>query len=192
MASTESAAPRRARRPFLQLLADQRGTASVEAAMVLPLMALCWAGLFFRLSTLDATLQSGVEARRAAWISSNNACVGDDSEPVCTSSSAVDTGSFLDGLADVPSVGFLFGSLLGSSTVARVVREVNRPVVFGGGTTQVGYGYYIMCNEEPMDLNDLLRATICEQLGDSLGFVMSCPGDRHTDVPPDCSLDPSD
>ncbi len=173
-----------------RLRLDERGTASLEAAMILPFMALCWLGLFYRLGTLDATLEAGVEARRAAWVTSNNACRGDDTNYECAGSASddIDTGSFLDGLSDIPIVGFLFGSLLGSSTTAHASREVNRPAAFGGGVFEASYSYYIMCNEEPMTVEDLLRSTICEQLGDALDFAMDCPDPRHEDVPQDCSL----
>jgi len=165
---------------------DQRGTASIEAAMMLPLMGLCWVALFFRLATIDGTLQSAVEARRTAWVSSNNGCRGENQEPACDAESGgggdSGGGGWLDSLQDVPIIGGLFGSLLGYSMTAHASRDVTKPVVLGGGTVAASYGYYIMCNEEPMDLDDLLIATICEQLGSGIDWLVTCPPPRHTDV----------
>lgn len=180
---------------------DQRGTASIEAAMMLPLMGLCWVALFYRLATLDAILLSGVEARRSAWVTSNNACNDGDRNYECDDGSSGSTaggtagggGDWLDSLTEAPIIGFLFGTLLGSSTTAHVSREVDRPVVLGGGTIRAGYGYYIMCNEASMTLEDMLEATICEQLSEVSGFIadmIDCPDDRHDAeaIPEGCAL----
>jgi Flp pilus assembly pilin Flp len=180
---------------------DQRGTASIEAAMMLPLMGLCWVALFYRLATLDAILVSGVEARRMAWVTSNNACADGGRTYECEGGSSASTtgggssggGDWLDQLTDAPIVGFLFGTLLGSSTTARVSREVDRPVVLGGGTIRAGYGYYIMCNEESMTVQDLLEATICEQVAGVSPFIanlIDCPEERHDAgaIPQGCEL----
>jgi len=179
------------------LLRDQRGTASIEAAMMLPLMALCWVGLFFRLATIDATLVAATEARRAAWVSSNNACRGEDTEYECDEEETAGGGGgneggggggWLDALTDVPIIGGLFGSLLGYSMTAHAGQEVERPPLLGGGTVNAGYHYYIMCNEEPMSVDEMLIATLCGQLGSAIDWLVTCPPPRHTEVPAGCGL----
>jgi hypothetical protein len=179
------------------LFRDQRGTASVEAAMMLPVMGLCWIGLFFRLATIDGTLVAATEARRAAWVSSNNACRGEDTEYECDENESAaggggnesgGGGGWLDALTDVPIIGGLFGSLLGYSMTAHAGRTVARPNVFGGGTVNAGYHYYIMCNEEPMTVDEMLIATLCGQLGDAISWLITCPPPRHTEVPAGCGL----
>ena len=173
------------------LFRDQRGTASLEVAMMLPLMGICWIGLFFWLQQLDTTLQSANEARQKAWASSNAGCVHETIDYDCnteTSGDGAGTG-FLDGLKDVPIVGWLFGSVFGYSTTVRVSQDVPVPDLFGGGTGSAAYSYYVMCNERPMTVTDLLKSTICEQfsgMGLDIGFAVDCPPARHADAPAQC------
>lgn len=171
------------------LFRDQRGTATLEAAVLLPIMAICWLGLFYKLQVLDTTLQAANEARRSAWTASNAGCRGDDVDYDCHSETGSEEGGgWLDQMGDLPFVGWLFGSVFGYSTTARVSHDVTVPPMFGGGTQRAGYGYYIMCNERPMTIDDLLKATICEQfsaLGLDIGFAVDCPPPRH-DAPASC------
>jgi len=173
------------------LFRDQRGTASIEAAVMLPLMAICWIGLFFRFDSLDTTLDAANEARRAAWITSNAGCDGETVQYDCNDETGAEgngAGGWLDSIQKVPVVGWLFGSVFGYSTTAHVSHDVQIPSMFGGGTTPAGYSYYIMCNEKPMTVGDMLKATICEQLDDVpvIRKAVSCPSTRHDDVPKAC------
>jgi hypothetical protein len=141
-------------------------------------MAACWIGVLYRAQTLDATISAGVEARRNAWVSSNAGCSDEGLSPACESGDSNDgfsSGGWLDGLADAPIVGFLFGSILGYSTTVRASRTVDRPPVLGGGEARLGYSYYVMCNERPMSVDQVLMAAVCEQLP---GIALDLLGDR--------------
>ena len=39
-----------------------------------------------------------------------------------------------------------------------------------------------------MGLDDMLVATICEQLGDGIDWLVDCPAPRHDEVPAGCGL----
>ena len=176
-----------------KLYRDRRGTASLEAAVMLPLMALCWVGLFYFAQGFEATLDAAVAARRTAWTLSNAACEGEAVQYDCgteTGSAANGGGGWLDAMGDLPFVGWLFGSVFGASTTAVARREFEVPAAIPGGTQSATYRYTIMCNEKPMTVTDLLEATICQQFrsfGLSLDFAVDCPSPRHHDVPEACA-----
>jgi len=176
MTTAEPKPSARTKRRRRGLFRDERGTASLEAALMLPVMAACWLGVLYRASTLDATIAAGVEARRTAWASSNVGCRGESLS--CAGSEDDDgfsSGGWLDGLSEVPIVGFLFGSILGYATTVHATRTVDRPPIFGGGEQELRYPYYVMCNEQKMDVDDVLFAAVCEQLP---GVARELLGDR--------------
>jgi len=168
-------------RRLCSLLRDQRGTASIEAAVMLPIMAICWAGLFLQAAKLDGALDAAAEARNTAWTHSNAGCVGDSLDYVCDEESGGGAG-WMSELASVPIVGGLFGSFAGYGTDVAISRTYGAPPLLGGGQRRFTYHYYIMCNERPMDVTDILKNAICEAthtFGLSLSFAVSCPPARH-------------
>ena len=155
---------------------------------MLPVMAACWIGILYRAETLDARISAGVEARHNAWVSSNNGCRTETLSPECESAGDGDDfsggGGFIDKLTDAPIVGFLFGTILGYSTTVRAERSIERPPVLGGGESNLSYSYYVMCNERPMGIDDVLFAAVCEQLPDMASDLLGdrCPPRRYGEL----------
>ena len=164
-----------------RLLRDQRGTASVEAAVMLPVMILCWVGLLYRFHSLEKYLDAAVEARRDAWVFSGQGCEGGH-EPSgmavnCDVSNSDGTG-WMDVIHRIPFVGFLVSSIWGFKLTKTAEREQPRPGLFGGGVSKPAYSYSLMCNELEREPLYVLQTCICQQveaLGLSLSFAMDCP-----------------
>ncbi|MBN1653753.1 MAG: hypothetical protein JXA30_08255 [Deltaproteobacteria bacterium] len=171
------------------ILFHQRGTASIEAVIMLPVMAVCWAGIFFFLQGFDQQLDAAVEARREAWALSNAACRSAQRQYDCGgvlgSDAASESSGWLDGLSEIPIVGWLFGSVFGYSTKVTVLREWRSAPMFGRDEKRSSYDYQIMCNEEEMTVGDLIKAVVCEQLeaveAGLKWLGIDCPDPRHSE-----------
>jgi hypothetical protein len=162
-----------------RLLCDRRGTASIEAAVMLPLMALCWAGLFLRFQGIESALDAAVESRRDAWVFSAQGCEVDGDVPPgisvhCLPSSA----GWMKTVSKIPLVGWLISTVTGYDLSKTATRDHVAPKLLGGGTSTIAYPYFLSCNEKSRDAGYVLRAVICEQvsnMGLSLDFAVDCP-----------------
>jgi hypothetical protein len=170
-------------RTFKRLLRDQRGTASVEAALMLPVMAICWAGLMLRFDDVERHLDAAVEARRDAWVFSAQGCEVEGNDPPQPAGSIVhclgDGQGWMATLSKIPFVGWLVSSITGFEVETIAKRDYGSPPLLGGGTHQIQYSYHLMCNEKSRDVEYILKACLCEQihnLGLSLDFGLNCPG----------------
>jgi hypothetical protein len=162
------------------LIRDRRGTASIEAAVMLPLMGLCWVALFFRFQGIEKEMEIAVEARRDAWVFSAQGCeVEEGSEiPKGIGLECNEQASWMSAIENIPFVGFLITTFAGFelSKTARV--DHTAPPLLGGGTTTLAYPYSLMCNEKSRTADYLLKSCICEQvsaMGLSLSFAVDCP-----------------
>ena len=151
---------------------------------MLPLMALCWMGLFFRFQGLEKELDAAVEARRDAWVASAKGCEQDEHYKFPSGIGIDCGGSNKDGsgwmqiVDKIPIVGFLVDSILGFEVEKVAERKHTAPTLLGGGTSQLAYSYWMMCNEKTRDLEWLLKALICQttsSMGVSLSFAVDCP-----------------
>ena len=177
---------------LLRLVRDRRGTASVEAAVMLPLMALCWAALFFRFQDIEQELDIAVEARRDAWLFSARGCEVDHGDPPAPPGIGMECNTKGDGqtwmntLEHIPFVGFLVTSFTGFELTKVARGEHKIPNMLGGGTSHLAYPYALMCNEKKREDDYLLTSCICQTVGSlglSLDFAVNCPDppNRGTD-----------
>jgi hypothetical protein len=148
---------------------DLRGTASVEAAIILPFFILIFAGVMYMERLLESKQVALVFARRCAWQYSNNGCSekptgcekvvehagGSSNENEV--SDKMREGGILDKLSDIPFIGKAISGLFGSALTSRATREVIRAPMFGGGTVAVAGHYYLMCNEKDQTLEGILE-----------------------------------
>lgn len=150
---------------------------------MLPIMALCWAALFFRAKGLDNYLDAAVEARRTSWLFSNQGCEvenpEDDRGPPGTDVQCLPSESgWMDALASVPFVRTLIGSLTGFKLTTVIKREHQAPILLGSVPSTATYNYQVMCNEKTRNAGDVLRFVLCQELqnlGLSLDFAVDCP-----------------
>jgi hypothetical protein len=176
------------------LVRDERGTSTIEATLVLPVVAICWAAVLFQFKSLDSTLTAAEAARRDAWQMSAQNCNGApaNNSPAPTSSSGGGpTLEWLASICEVPVLGEVIGSLLGYSYTSRAESEPYKaPNLMGGGTHRNHYTYYIMCNDEHMTASEILRNTVCKQMDKmqlDFDFALDCPPDRHAEVKDFCA-----
>ncbi|MDD9947448.1 MAG: pilus assembly protein [Myxococcales bacterium] len=146
------------------LLADDRGTASVEAVVVLPIIAVCWAGIFFFYNGYQAKLSAAANARRTAWVVSIAACEGYDTEANCGAENGDIEGGWMAELNDVPFIGTFIESVLGSSVVIDRRQTFEVPELVGGGAKEARYTYKIMCNLKETSVETIVTDTLCGML----------------------------
>lgn len=160
--------------PIRSLLGDDRGTASIEAAVMLPFFILCWAGLLYVYHGHGQKLDASVSARQCAWEYSNNGCraLPEGCRRLSTSEIEQDgmSGDWLAAVDNIPVIGGLAESIFGEVATVGYSSELTRPPMLGGGTVDASGNYTIMCNEEKRDIGDVLHDTLCDQIGD-VGFM---------------------
>ncbi|HKY34634.1 MAG TPA: TadE family protein [Polyangiaceae bacterium] len=154
---------------------NQRGVATVEAVVVLPVFVIIFISLFY-VRDIAVTKQAAEEhARTCAWLYSALDCEGaipagcDDvlTEAPAASVIAPDVDkAFNEGLdalksgetpsggklvsdAIVPLVGSALEAAFGRAIEANTVHPVERPGLFGGGQRTVKGRYHLACNLHP-------------------------------------------
>lgn len=137
---------------------------------MLPLIALCWAGVFLYFDAYAGVLNAGSAARMTGLATSAGNCAGDGPsscpQPPRTGGS---------GWADIPQQSALLDRILGPvfspTTEANEQRTYEVPALLGGGQRTAPYDYQVTCNEPPPRLNEnqILREVACEYLA-QLGY----------------------
>ena len=153
------------RRMLRALLRDERGTASIEAAVMLPFFIIAWAGLLYTYTGQDTLLKQRTLARHCAWAYSNSGC--ETLPPGCEAMGRTAMPS--DGAPDwssVPVLGTFVPTFFGEMVTVGSSQELQRPPLFGGGTANATAPYSIMCNERYRSMGEILHDTMCDQLGD--------------------------
>ena len=161
-------------RSLRKFLRDRRGTASVEASVMLPVMALCWAGLFLRFRGIESALDAAVEARRDTWQFSAAGCEGDLPEGVtvaCLGGGTEGAADWMNVISKIPFVGWLIGSVIGFEFEKVATRSHDAPILLGGGSSSLRYPDYLVCNEKKRDDDFVLTSMLCEMVG-SMGLSM--------------------
>jgi hypothetical protein len=164
MATMQNLLIRRARR-------GARGTASVEAAVALPLFVLVLSGIWFVRDRQLAIQSAENQARSCAWQYSANDCsdVPKGCEGVLSPGTAPRANTKVDdvlndakstvlaggdskGVIETvatkllgPAIDALFGRFVDGSTE----RQLARPAILGGGQTVVSGKYHLACNLQP-------------------------------------------
>jgi hypothetical protein len=160
--------------------ARERGTASVEGVIVLPVFVVLFVGVFFVRDLLSAKLATDEEARRCAWQYSANAC-----EAVPTGCEDVLKGVHRGNIT--PNLDTTIGQLeKGFSTnsdattaVKKIIENVvvdaiakaftrsldanktieqGRPGLFGGGNSIVSGKYRLACNIPKQEGDNIAKA----------------------------------
>jgi hypothetical protein len=163
---------------FNSLARDCRGTASVEAAVMLPVMAICWAALFLRFDSIDTMLTVAAESRQLAWTYSAEGCEGTQANVTVGCQSDGGKTTWITKAEKIPIIGWFIGSFLGYELTAEPPKTYTQPPLFGGGSPTLVYPYYLMCNEKSRSTSEVLTSMLCEEmnsLGLDLSFAVSCP-----------------
>ncbi|MDQ3031030.1 MAG: hypothetical protein M3Y87_01330 [Myxococcota bacterium] len=165
----------RKRSRMRQLLSDEKGTASIEAVIMLPFFIMVWGFLVFVMDVYRHKLDAGVRARDCGWSYAQTGC--QTVPPSCTAEPAdeidVDGGESsseitgaLAGASEIPVIGgMLEGALqgiFGEIRIARNDQEVQRPQVLGASTMQTSATFAIMCNERPRTVGEMALGIVCD------------------------------
>ena len=151
------------------LMHAQRGVATVEAVIVLPVFVILFVSVFYVRSQVLARQASESKARTCAWAYSMNNCntvppgceglvkVVRESGPVADKVSQA-ASKATGGLAGPvvhqvlsPALDAAFGRSLDSNTQ----QSYERPPLYGGGTQSASGSYHLACNltpETPLDV----------------------------------------
>jgi hypothetical protein len=146
----------------------ERGAASVEAVVILPVMILVFAGVLFVTHVYEAKQRTLLEARMQAWEQSENACKGaavlpNDAarqrERLRKEQTGVSGGGSAEGERTATAINGILGGpldeLFGASVTTEAGREVKGPPPFDRRVARVGSSYHLVCNIEPKSLSDL-------------------------------------
>lgn len=162
---------------------NSRGTASVEAVIVLPVFVILFVGIFFARDLQAAKLASEQQARRCAWEYSYTGCDPDHRPSGCTVPDADqplagDLSEVIDRVnLDDQSLSTIQGDLGLGKVVRDLIRdqvvsrlaaalthdieatttvERERPNLFGAGKTVIDGKYRLACNLRPQTPAQLL------------------------------------
>lgn len=145
---------------------------------MLPIMAICWAGLMLRFDQIERYMSAATDARRDAWLYSNAGC--EDEPPNKRAKLQVDCVESLGSgnnqgfgwaskIRAIPVVGFFVDTIFGFKFAAIGHVPYTEPPLFGGGTKTANYSYPMMCNEKERDGKDVLGQVLVQMI-DSLGL----------------------
>ncbi len=157
-------------------LSRKRGTASVEAVILLPILILLFFGIVYVARVDNAKLSVLTQARGKAWPASMQACEGDAvsanqehpevkgvnnevnnalSQASQSTSGNVKSpiGGFVGKLLDIP-----LKALFGQSVTTSAAQDVPRPAFLGGKETTVVGNYRLPCNIKPYTLWDTAKS----------------------------------
>lgn len=165
------------RRPgFLRrFLANDEGTASIEAVIMIPFFIIVWGLLLFAVDVYKHKIDAGMQARDCGWSFAQTGC--ETLPPQCQAEPgdpvAVDGGagtgeleSSMDDLPlDIPIIGDVLNGIIdelfGELRVARHNEDVNRPQVLGATTVHTRGAFAIMCNERPTTVGEMALDMVC-------------------------------
>lgn len=145
-----------------------RGTASVEAVIVLPFFAILFITVYYVRHDLLARQTAEIHARSCAWAYSANNCalvpVGCENElhdvweGEAFSEEIVTTLNLGDGLIKDAIVFVLdpvLKAVFGKALNAKTKTSFERPALYGGGTATAHGTYHLACNLQHKDLGDV-------------------------------------
>lgn len=159
---------------------QQRGTASLEALVVLPLFLLLWLGVHHMNQVYGGVLASRGQARACAWRHSNQGCHGElprgcsAKGDELTDPNAGEQ-SMLDIAMQSGVLRWAFEGLLGASTEVSASREVSQHAMLGDGPVNVGASLYLLCNERNRSMREIATDATCSMLP-SDSFMRSAIG----------------
>ena len=147
----------------------ERGAASVEAVVVLPVLIILFVSVFYVAGQVLGQQAAERQARACAWAYSMNNCtsVPAGCDATLVSAAAPLTKGLEDALSKAgagiaapvvssvlrPFLDLAFGQALDAKT--EVIYE--RPALYGGGTQSTHGGYHLACNLQPETLVDVAK-----------------------------------
>lgn len=165
----------------------QSGAAFAEALLVLPILALLYAGVLHLHRVQSSVLSARGQARACAWRYSNAGCRGGPPSG-CENTTPIDDDlddpndgeqAMWESAMALESLRWAFEGLFGASATVRATRKVKVPPVFGAGELNVGAQIYLLCNERNRTAKEIAQDTACSLIPtDSyLHDVLGCQGD---------------
>lgn len=156
------------------LLSDERGSAMVEAAIMLPVFILIFGSVMYMSKKYETAVRMQERARHCAWLRAKSACEA-DAPAGCNLSEGVDVSESQFGEAtqqsganssDIQSADDdrdfgdkLMDLIAGSAVTAEQHADVRRPNVLGGASIGVHGRLGLSCNEKIKDnLGEVIEA----------------------------------
>jgi hypothetical protein len=154
------------------------GVASVEAALVLPVLGLALIGVMFLRQLHAAQDEARRLARRCALEFATAGCEPARTTPECRDvlsstqlasggadarrlrQAAGDRDTF--GVFDLPLISEAIAGLFGTAVRAEVAREVSGP--WAAAPAQVTVAYAVLCNDRPRDVGAAIERVFCEMV----------------------------
>lgn len=164
------------RKPGLarRFFADDQGTASIEAVIMLPFFIIVWGLLLFAVDVYQHKINAGLQARDCGWSFAQTGC--ETLPPSCSeepvdefdtgdSASSSEITTALSGASEIPVVGDLLTGALqgifGKLRIAETELDVQRPQVLGATTVHTTGSFAIMCNERPRTIGEMAVEMVC-------------------------------
>lgn len=156
---------------------DERGAAYVEALSIIPFFLIVWVGLNFMYNIRLEKQARYAGARTCAWEWSNQGCEGEKPKSCIDSTSGgeKETEDFggqqrqmtnmLRETQDGNWANKVIGAIFGESFETQSEGTVTIPGRFGGGQGKIRSNYYLLCNERPQEVGDIVKKVACELPG---------------------------
>ncbi len=161
------------------LLADERGAATTETVIMIPMYAIVWGCIVYVTNHFQNTLEMRMRMRRDTWAYAYTACTDEPSTNTSFNSSrglVPDASGTTDGGASASGSGALAGidnilSYIPGLTFQTMVGSRNdfttrAPGVLGGGNLPLSANLTILCNEQPQGVFDMIVGLV----GSIFGF----------------------
>ena len=154
---------------------DERGTACAETALLVPLVALCWAGILFFFCGYDGSLAAGAQARLEALQRSAAGCRSQLTPGAQVEATAL-SASWADLVKQVPLLERSAGPVFSAAVTASAERTLPASPLLGIEARTVGSRFRVACNERPDTHQSVpLLDVACKYLG-PLGLGSRCGG----------------
>lgn len=160
-----------AKRPYRHSSSTRRGTASIEALMVLTTLVLVWAGVTYMTRLLDGKLKAQADARSCAWEISLNGCssIPPECEAEAEEVEPSDKTESLERSQDEMDAGDTEGDEVRASLKTEIdglfkkrisvsgSREVHGSKLLKVENAAMPAGYSLPCNSKPHTLGDMAK-----------------------------------
>lgn len=147
----------------------ERGTASVEAVVALPVLILLFISVFYVRDNSLALQSAANQARTCAWLHSAANCPEDPSEiPAACRGAVLEVDPDNVDSPELPDVVDPLGEAIdlvlegvrqaafGKATTVKAERSFDPPKIYGGGTKVVHRNYHLACNIQKKELGDVI------------------------------------
>jgi len=148
----------------------QRGAAFTETVVMLPFFIGIWTCIIYVHRAYSMKVHTMATNRNCVMSYAFSAC--QQQAPGCgnTSQAHTDAGERPGDLNGLQSLlggigNSIFGALAGQTTELRTTRNVSKPGLLGGGSTQVLAGNSMMCNTQVQTPGSIVRNAFCSFTG---------------------------